>query len=79
MKMRQSQAELEQAFAQEISLERRRRHSLLHTSAKRTMKREVDKRHRQGSMRFLLLIFTLLMTAAIVAVVMFRTLYLLLS
>ena len=43
------------------------------------MKREVDKRHRQGSMRFLLLIFTLLMTAAIVAVVMFRTLYLLLS
>jgi hypothetical protein len=79
MRMKRSPAELEEAFAQEISLERRRRMSLLHTTAQRTRKREVDRRHRKGSMRFVLLTVSLLLTAAIVTVVMFRTLYLLLS
>jgi hypothetical protein len=77
--MRQSLTEIERAFAREISMERHRRASLRRTAEQRTIKRQVDRRHKRGSMRFVLLVLTLMMTAAIVTVVMFRTLYLLLS
>jgi len=79
MRMRQSLTEIERAFAREISMERRRRASLRRTAEQRAMKREVDRRHKRGSVRFVLLVLTLILTAAIVTVVMFRTLYLLLS
>ena len=79
MKMRQSLTEIERAFAREISMERHRRASLRRTAEQRAHKREVDRRHKHGSVRFVLLVLTLMMTAAIVTVVMFRTLYLLLS
>ncbi|MFI5010380.1 MAG: hypothetical protein ACHQDY_08925 [Solirubrobacterales bacterium] len=78
-RLRQSMAELEHAFSREISLERRRRDSLRRTAERRTLKREVQRRHKRGSMRFALLVLTLVLTAAVVTVVMFRTLYLLLS
>jgi hypothetical protein len=77
--MRQSLAEWERAFVKEISLDRRRRASLRRTAEQRALKREVDRRHKRGSVRFVLLVLTLVMTAAIVTVVMFRTLYLLLG
>jgi hypothetical protein len=77
--MRQSLAEWERAFVKEISLDRHRRDSLRRTAEQRTLKREVDRRHKRGSMRFLLLVLMLIMTAVIVTVVMFRTLYLLLG
>ncbi|HEY2181099.1 MAG TPA: hypothetical protein VGH09_05445 [Solirubrobacteraceae bacterium] len=79
MKMRQSLAEWEQAFVKEISLDRHRRASLRRTAEQRTLKREVERRHKRGSMRYALLVLTLILTAAIVTVVMFRTLYLLLG
>jgi hypothetical protein len=79
MKMRQSLSEWEQAFVKEISLDRRRRDSLRRTAEQRTLKREVDRRHKRGSVRFVLLVLTLILTAAVVTVVMFRTLYLLLG
>jgi hypothetical protein len=79
MRMRQSLGELERAFAKEISLERRRRASLRRTTEQRALKREVDRRQRRGSVRFVLLVLTLVATAVIVTVVMFRTLYLLLG
>jgi hypothetical protein len=79
VKMRQSLAEWERAFVKEISLDRHRRDSLRRTAEQRTLKREVDRRHKRGSMRFLLLVLTLIMTAVIVTAVMFRTLYLLLG
>jgi hypothetical protein len=79
MKMRQSLAEWEQAFVKEISLDRRRRESLQRTTEKRALKRDIDKRHKRGSVRFALLVLTLVLTAVIVTVVMFRTLYLLLG
>jgi hypothetical protein len=79
MKMRQSLSDWEQAFVKEISLDRRRRDSLRRTAEQRTLKREVDKRHKRGSLRFVLLVLTLVMTAVIVTLVMFRTLYLLLG
>jgi hypothetical protein len=77
--MRQSLADWERAFVKEISLDRHRRDSLRRTAEQRTLKREVDRRHKRGSMRFFLLVLTLMMTAVIVTVVMFRTLYLLLG
>jgi hypothetical protein len=77
--MRQSLAEWERAFVKEISLDRRRRDSLRRTAEQRALKREVEKRHKRGSVRFALLVATLILTAVIVTVVMFRTLYLLLG
>ena len=79
MKMRQSLAEWERAFVQEASLDRRRRASLQRTAEQRALKRHAHRRQRRGSVRFALLVLTLIMTAAIVTVVMFRTIYLLLG
>jgi hypothetical protein len=79
LKMRQSHTELEQAFAQEISLERRRRHSLLRSAEQRTLKRRVERDRKLGSIRFALLVAALIATAAMVTAVMFRTLYMLLG
>jgi hypothetical protein len=79
MKMRQTIADWERAFAREASLDRRRRASLRRTAEQRTLKREVERRHKRGSVRFALLVLTLIMTAVVVTVAMFRTLYLLLG
>jgi len=79
MKMRQSLAEWERAFVKEISLDRHRRDSLRRTAEQRALKRQADRRHKRGSVRFVLLVLTLVMTAVVVTVVMFRTLYLLLG
>jgi hypothetical protein len=79
MKMRQSFADWERAFVKEISLDRRRRASLREAALERMRRREVERRHKRGSIRFMLLVLTLIMTAAIVTVAMFRTLYLLLG
>jgi len=79
MKMRQSLAEWERAFVREITLDRRRRDSLRRTAEARALKREVARRQKRGSARFTLLVLTLIMTAVVVTVVMFRTLYLLLG
>jgi hypothetical protein len=79
VKMRQSLAEWERAFVKEITLDRHRRASLQRTAAQRAHKRHVERRRKRGSVRFLLLVLTLVMTAVIVTVAMFRTLYLLLG
>jgi hypothetical protein len=79
MKMRQSLAEWEKAFVREITLDRHRRASLRRTAEQRALKREVARRKKSGSLRYAMLVLTLIMTAAIVTVVMFRTLYLLLG
>jgi hypothetical protein len=77
--MRQSLAEWERAFVKEASLDRVRRDSLRRTTEKRAIKRDLERRHKRGSVRFALLVLTLILTAAVVTVVMFRTLYLLLG
>jgi hypothetical protein len=79
MKMRQSLTEWERAFVNEASLDRHRRDSLRRAAEQRAHKREVDRRQRHGSVRFALLVLMLIATAAIVTIVMFRTLYLLLG
>ena len=77
--MRQSINEIEQAFAREISMERRGRGSPRNTNKRSAIQDNRDKRHKRGSVRFVLLVLTLILTAVIVTVVMFRTLYLLLG
>lgn len=79
MKMRQSFAEWEQAFVKEITLDRHRRDSLRRTTEKRALKRDIEKRKKSGSVRYAMLVLTLILTAVVVTVVMFRTLYLLLG
>ncbi len=79
MKMRQSLAEWERAFVKEATLDRRRRDSLRRTTEQRAFKRDLERQHKRGSVRFVLLVLTLILTAAVVTVVMFRTLYLLLG
>jgi hypothetical protein len=79
MKMRQSLAEWERAFVKEITLDRHRRDSLRRTTEQRALKRDIEKRHKRGSFRYAMLVLTLILTAVIVTVVMFRTLYLLLG
>jgi hypothetical protein len=79
LKLRQSVTEWEDAFAQEARADRRRRESLRLAAEQRTLRRQVQRRKKSGSVRFTLLVLTLVMTAVVVSVAMFRTLYLLLG
>jgi membrane glycosyltransferase len=79
MKMRQSLAQLEQEFRHETQLDRSRRETLRRHAVRRSRKRTHERRRKAGSMRYWLLIFSLIATAVIVTGVMFETLYLLLS
>ncbi len=75
-RMRRSEAELERAFAHEVSLERDRRLRLLSSAQRRSHRRRLDRTHRRGRLRFFALVATLALTAVLVAVAMFATLYL---
>ena len=77
--MRQSIAQLERAFVEEVELDRVRRDHLRHTAATRSGVRTIQRRRAQSSLRFALLVFTMIATAVIVTVVMFRTLYIVLG
>ena len=79
MKMRQSLAQLEQEFRQEMQLDRSRREHLRRSAVIRSRKRYVEKEQKRTSMRFWLLVLSLIATAVIVTVAMFETLYYLLG
>jgi cytoskeletal protein RodZ len=79
MKMRQSLAQLEQEFRHETQLDRSRRESLRRHAAMRSRKRSVQREKKRSSMRFWLLVLSLIATAVIVTVAMFETLYYLLG
>ena len=79
MKMRQSLRQLERAFVEETALDRDRRESLRRTAERRAAKRRSERAIKQGKSRFVVLSLTLLATAVIVSVVMFRALYLVLE
>ena len=79
MKMRQSLAQLEQEFWHEAQLDRHRREHLRRSAAVRSRKRSYERRQRRSSMRFWLLVLSLIATAAIVTAAMFASLYYLLS
>ena len=75
MRMRQSLAEIEEAFAEEIEEDRERRERLAHRAELRLRQRHIEKTHKHGSMRFALLVLTLIATAVVVTITMFQTLY----
>ena len=75
MRMRQSLADIESAFYEEIEEDRLRREQVQRQAVKRTRQRELDRVHKRGSLRFWLLVLTLLATAALVTVGMFQALY----
>ena len=79
MRMRQSLRQLERAFVAETELDRDRRESLRKTTERRAAKRRAERTIRQGRSRFILLSLTLFTTAVVVALVMFRLLYLILE
>jgi anti-sigma-K factor RskA len=79
MKMRQSLAQLEQEFRHEMQLDRSRRENLRRRAVVRSRKRTHERAKKRSSMRFWVLVLSLIATAVIVTVAMFETLYYLLG
>jgi membrane glycosyltransferase len=79
MKMRQSLAQLEQEFREETQLDRSRRENLRRHAVRRSRVRTHQRERARGTMRYWVLVLTLIATALIVTAAMFETLYLLLS
>jgi hypothetical protein len=79
MKMRQSLNQFERAFVEEAALDRDRRDSLRRTAERRAAKRRAERTIKQGKSRFIVLSLTLVATAVVVSIVMFRVLYLILE
>jgi cytoskeletal protein RodZ len=79
MKMRQSLAQLEQEFRHETQLDRSRRESLRQRAALRSRKRSVAREKKRSSLRYWLLVLSLIATAVIVTIAMFESLYYLLG
>ncbi|MGI8411656.1 MAG: hypothetical protein ACR2LV_03040 [Solirubrobacteraceae bacterium] len=74
MKMRRSLAQLEQEFRHETQLDRGRRESLRRNAVVRSRKRTVEREQKRSSMRFWVLVLSLLTTAVVVTLAMFETL-----
>jgi hypothetical protein len=79
LKMRQSLAQIEQAFRYEAELDQQRREHLRRKALRRSRMRNMEREKKRSSVRFYVLVATLIATALIVTGVMFETLYLLLS
>ncbi|MBV9310429.1 MAG: hypothetical protein JOZ73_06345 [Solirubrobacterales bacterium] len=79
MKMRQSLAQLEQEFRHEMQLDRSSRENLRRRAIVRSRKRYVEKEKKRSSVRFWLLVLSIVATAVIVTVAMFESLYYLLG
>jgi hypothetical protein len=75
MRMRQSIAEIEEAFFEEIEEDRERRERLRRHAEQRARRRHADRTQRHGSLRFAILVLTLIATAVVVTIAMFQTLY----
>jgi hypothetical protein len=79
MRMRQSLDSFEEAFREEAIEERERRERLRRVAAERSRTRRVQRSSRNGTMRYIALVITMIATAVIVTMAMFQTLALLLS
>jgi len=75
MRMRKSLADIEAAFVEEIESDRERRERLQQQAIRRTRVRHRERVHKRGSLRFWLVLLTLVATAVIVTIAMFETLY----
>jgi membrane glycosyltransferase len=79
MKMRQSLAQLEQQFRHEAQLDRTRRERLRRHAVSRSRKRTHAREKKRSSMRYWVLVLSLIATAVIVTIAMFEALYFLLA
>ena len=75
MRMRQSFAQFEEAFLQESQADAARRERLRREAAVRSRDRQLERVHKRGTFRFLLLVVVLIATAVLVTVAMFQALY----
>ena len=75
MKMRQSFAQFEEAFLEESQADAARRERLRREAALRSRDRQLEKVHKRGTLRYWVLVMTLIATAVLVTVAMFQALY----
>ncbi len=75
VRMNQSLVDFERAFADQIEAERQRASLAQAKLEHRTVQRQVETVNRQGTLRFVLLVSTLILTAVVVTLFMFRALY----
>ena len=73
-KMRQSLDEFERAFVEETHTDRVRRESLRRKAVLRSRQRNLEKVHKRGTARFIMLVLMIVATAIVVTIVMFQTL-----
>ena len=76
MRMRQSLADIEMAFVEELEEDRERAQRLQRRAVSRTRKRHRERAHKLGSMRFGLVLLVIVATAVVVTMAMFQALYL---
>ena len=76
MRMRQSFAQFEEAFLEESQADAIRRERLRREAAVRSRDRQIEKVHKRGTLRFVMLVLVLIATAVLVTVAMFQALYL---
>ena len=74
MRMRQSLAQFERVFMEEAEQSVVRRERLRKTAAQRSRVRRVERSRKAGTLRFLLLALTIVLTAVVVTIAMFETL-----
>ena len=79
LKMRQSLAQLEEEFLEDMQRAHVRDEALRRTAVQRTRVRTRERRKKRSSMRYWLLVLSLVATAVGVTVAMFETLYYLLG
>lgn len=75
LRMRQSLDAFEHAFHRETEADRARRDRLRQAAAVRSRNRRIAQDRARSSLRFALLVLVLILTAVVVTVVMFKTLY----
>jgi cell division septal protein FtsQ len=75
MRMRQTFAQFERALTEDMQAERRRREQLRREAAVRSRERQLARTHKRGTLRFIVLVLTLIATAVLVTVAMFQALY----
>lgn len=76
MRMRQSLAQIEEAFAEEAEAARVQREIAQREALRRSRKRHLERVHKRGTWRFVGLVLVLVATAVLVTIAMFQTLYL---
>ena len=74
-RLRQSIAQLEDAFHEHAEADRLKSEEKLRETVARSHTRRLEKQHKHGTLRFVMLVLLLIATAVLVTVAMFETLY----